>query len=102
LCEYVTDETFVPKEGGYEETDVEEVTAVGSLEFVPEHRPDSWILRVRVEDELGNRLSVDENALEGPEEINLDQFWDEFIAPERGTALPLRAPLLADGATPVL
>ena len=52
------EKTFVPKEGGSEETDVEEVTAVGSLAFVRKHRPDSWILRVRMEDELGNRCPV--------------------------------------------
>ena len=59
------DKTFVPTEGGSKETDVEEVIAVGSLELVPEHRADYWILRVHMEDELGNRLSVEEAALEG-------------------------------------
>jgi hypothetical protein len=84
--EYVVDESFVREKGGYEETDVQEVTAVGSLEVVPEHRPGSWILRVRVKDELGNRIPADEDAPAGPEEISLDQFWDEFIAPQRGIA----------------
>lgn len=84
--EYVLDESFTPEKGGYEETDVSEVTAVGSLEVKPEHRPDSWILRVRVMDELGARLPVDEDAPKEPEEISLDQFWSEFIAPEGGTA----------------
>ncbi len=78
------DEGFERETGGYEETDVQEITAVGSLDVVPEHRPDSWILRVRVKDELGNRIPADEDAPEGPEEISLDQFWDEFIAPARG------------------
>lgn len=84
--EYVQDESFIAEKGGYEETGVSEVTAVGSLEVMPEHLSDSWILRVRVVDELGDRLPVDEDAPEGPEEISLDQFWSEFIAPERGTA----------------
>lgn len=84
--EYVRDESFVAEEGGYEETDVSEVTAVGSLEVKPEHQSDSWILQVSVVDELGDRLPVDEDAPEGPEEISLDQFWSEFIAPDRGTA----------------
>ncbi len=99
LCEYVTDKTLVLCEGGSEETDVEEVTAVGSLEFVPEHRADYWVLRVHMEDELGNRLPVDEEALEAPGELSLEQFCGEILADERGTALPLCAPLLAAGAT---
>lgn len=84
--EYVLDESFAGKKSGYEETGVQEVTAVGSLEVVPEHQPDSWILQVRVEDELGDRIPADEDALEGPEEISLDQFTEEFIAPQRGAA----------------
>lgn len=84
--EYVLDESFIPEKDGYEETDVSEVAAVGSLEVKPEHRPDSWILRVRVVDELGDRLPLEEDAPDAPEEISLDQFWSEFIAPERGTA----------------
>lgn len=84
--EYVLDESFIPEKDGYEETDVSEVTAVGSLEVKPEHHPDSWILRVRVVDELGDRLPLEEDAPEGPEEISLNQFWSEFIAPDRGTA----------------
>lgn len=85
--EYILDESFIPEKDGYEETDVSEVTAVGSLEVKPEHRPDSWILRVRVVDELGDRLPLEEDAPDGQEEITLEQFWTEFIAPERGTAL---------------
>jgi hypothetical protein len=84
--EYVVDESFPRETGGYEASDVERVIAVGSLEVVPEHRPDSWVLRVRVKDELGNRLPADEDAPEGPEAIGLDQFWDEFMAPGRGMA----------------
>lgn len=84
--EYVPDEGFIPEKGGFEETDVSEIAAVGSLEVKPEHRPDSWILRVRVVDELGDRLPLEEDAPDAPEEISLDQFWSEFIAPERGTA----------------
>ena len=85
--EYVVDESFRPETGGYEETDVREVTAVGSLEAAPEHRPDSWILRVRVNDDLADRFPEDEEGAEdGPKEISLDQFWNEFIAPGRGEA----------------
>ena len=84
--EYVLDESFAGKKSGYEETAVQEVTPVGSLEVVPEHEPESWILRVRVEDDLGDRIPPDEDALEGPEEISLDEFWEEFISPLRGVA----------------
>ena len=84
--EYTVDEGFRPEKGGYEETDVGEVVAVGSLEVMPEHRPESWILRVRVEDELGDRLPPDEEVPEGPEEIHLDEFVEAFINPRHGTA----------------
>ncbi len=84
--EYVLQESFAGKKSGYEETGVQEVTPVGSLEVVPEHQPESWILRVRVEDELGGRIPPDEDALKGPEEISLGQFWEEFISPLRGAA----------------
>ena len=84
--EYVQDESFNAEQGGYEDADVSEVRAIGSLEVKPELRPDSWILRVRVVDELGDRLPVDEDAQAEPEEIGLEQFYSEFIAPDRGTA----------------
>lgn len=84
--EYVLDESFAGKKSGYEETAVQEVIPVGSLEVVPEHQPESWVLRVRVEDDLGDRIPPDEDALEAPEEISLDQFWQEFISPLRGVA----------------
>lgn len=84
--EYVLDENFVPKKGGYEETSVSEITPVGSLEVKPALRPESWILRVRVVDELGARLPLDADAPEGPEEISLARFRNDFIAPGRGTA----------------
>jgi hypothetical protein len=84
--EYVVDESFPREKGGYEGADVERAIAVGSLEVVPEHHPDSWVLRVRVKDELGDRIPADEDVPEGPEAIGLDQFWDEFMAPGRGMA----------------
>ncbi|MDH3472767.1 MAG: hypothetical protein OEM59_03660 [Rhodospirillales bacterium] len=84
--EDVAEDGFRPEKGGYEETEVREVTAVGSLEAVPEHRPDRRTLGVRVEDELGARIPGDEDAPEGPEEIALGEFWEEFVAPGRGAA----------------
>ena len=84
--EYVVDEDFAPEKSGYEGIGVQEVTAVGSLEVAPADHRESWILRVRVEDELGDRLPIDESAPEAPEEITLDAFWDEFMAPRRGMA----------------
>lgn len=98
--EYALDENFKPEEGGYEETDVSEVAAIGSLEVKPEHGPDSWVLQVRVVDELGDRLPVDEDVPEGQEEISLGQFWSEFMAPGRGTAsIQVSASSLEDKGT---
>jgi len=84
--EYVVDEHFVPEKKGYEETEVREVTAVGSLEVIPEHRPETWTLHVRVENELRDRLPPDEDVPEEPEEISLETFVEEFIIPRDSTA----------------
>jgi hypothetical protein len=80
--EFTVDDSFKPEAGGYEETDVSEVTAVGTLEVKPQHPPDSWLLRVRVEDELGDRVPEDESVPEEPEDMDLDAFWHEFIEPK--------------------
>jgi hypothetical protein len=66
--------------------DVDAIVAVGTVEIRPTASTESWLLRVQVEDSLGDRLPEDESAPEGPEEIDLEEFWAEFIAPGRGAA----------------
>ena len=84
--EFVADAGFTPETGGYEDTGVGEVTAVGTLEVKPHHQPDSWVLTVRVEDELGARVPDDETVADAPEDMDLDDFWAEFIEPTRTMA----------------
>lgn len=69
-----------------ESGDLSEITAIGLLEVTPAPEANGWVLRVRVEDPLGSRLPDDEPASEGEEEIDLDAFFTDFIAPERGAA----------------
>jgi hypothetical protein len=63
-----------------------EVTAIGVLEVRPLVPAEGWLLLVRVEDDAGARLPEDEPVPDGEEEIDLETFNAEFIAPERGTA----------------
>lgn len=44
-----------------------------------------WLLQVRVEDVVGPHAPEDESVPDIPEEIDLDDFSAEFIAPDRGT-----------------
>jgi hypothetical protein len=66
--------------------DITEITAVGELEVAPKPPVHGWVLRVRVEDTLGERLSQDEPATEPDEEIDLEAFRESFIASGSGTA----------------
>lgn len=63
--------------------DLGEVVAVGVLEISPLSTAAGWLLRIRMEDPLGPRLPDDEPAPEGEEEIDLDTFQAEFVAPGR-------------------
>jgi hypothetical protein len=71
-----------------EEADPLDATgAVGILEVTPSLGRDGWVLTIRVEDEIGDRLPEDESAPDEEEEIDLETFNSDFIVPERGTVL---------------
>lgn len=69
-----------------EETELAELTAVGILEVNPTDASEGWALEVRVEDELGPHTPDDESVAGESEEIDLDAFEADFLAPGRGTA----------------
>ena len=72
--------------GDVEREDLSEKAEVGTMEVVPRHKPSLWTLRVRVVDEIGPTLPVDEPVPSGEEEIDLLAFYEEFIANDRGLA----------------
>lgn len=69
-----------------EREDLTEVTEIGVLEVAPQHGAEGWVLRVRIEDALGERLPEDAPAPDEPEELDLNNFQKEFVLPGRGTA----------------
>jgi hypothetical protein len=69
-----------------EEEGLSETREVGILEVRPRHDPHRWVLRIRVEDDIGPRIPEDESVSEGEEEIDLSAFYEEFIKGNRGTA----------------
>ena len=71
---------------GEDEEDISDILAIGALEVGPSAAEDGWRLLIRVEDRIGPRLPEDEDAPEGEEELDLQSFEADFIAPERGTA----------------
>jgi hypothetical protein len=69
-----------------EEEGLSESCQVGILEVRPRHEPHRWVLRIRVEDDIGPRVPEDEPVPEEEEEIDLGAFYEEFIKGNRGTA----------------
>ena len=72
--------------GDVDSEDITEVIAIGELEVKPKPPLHGWVLRVRIEDAPGPRLSADAASVESDEEIELEAFYEDFIAPDRGTA----------------
>lgn len=68
-----------------EDQDVAVLTTVGTLEVQPREAAHHWVLRVRIGDVVGSHLPEDESVPEDPEEIDLETFNTEFVAPDRGT-----------------
>ena len=66
--------------------DVAMLTTIGTLEVRPTGGGPRWTLRVRIEDEVGPHLPDDESVPEDAEEIDLEAFEADFVAPDSGTA----------------
>ncbi len=85
--EYVTEPVNDrEKDGLDEEMDVASLMTIGVLEAWPTGTEDGWRLQIRVEDIVGPHTPEEESVPAGPEEIDLDDFEADFIAPDRGTA----------------
>lgn len=67
-----------------EETDAASLLTIGVLEAWPAGAEDGWRLQVRVEDVVGPHTPEEESVPDHPEEIDLDDFEAEFVAPDRG------------------
>jgi hypothetical protein len=72
--------------GDQEREELNEIATVGILEIAPLEARKGWLLTVLIEDEAGPRVPDDNAAPESDEEIDLNDFYDEFIRPERGNA----------------
>jgi hypothetical protein len=84
--EYSTEPVADPEEAGIgEEPEVATLTTTGTLEVRPVAVEHVWVLRVRVDDVVGSHLPEDESVPEDAEEIDLDAFYEDFIAPDSGT-----------------
>jgi len=85
--EYVSEPVANLDEAGLsEDTDVSSMTTVGVLEVTPSGDGARWLLQARVEDVVGPHVPEDESVPDIPEEIDLEAFDREFVAPDRGTA----------------
>jgi len=89
-CSRETGELPLRKEfrlGDEAREDVSEVVTLATLNIKPLEPSDGWSLTVVVEDDLGSCVSEeDPEAEEGEEqEIDLDTFYDEFLASGRGS-----------------
>jgi hypothetical protein len=72
--------------GDQEREELSEIATVGVLEIAPLDARKGWLLTVLIEDEVGPRAPDDDDAPESDAEIDLNDFYDEFIRPERGNA----------------
>lgn len=85
--EYSTEPVAELDEAGIgEDQDVASLTTIGTLEVQPVDVEHPWVLRVRVEDVVGPHLPEDESVPEDAEEIDLETFNSDFIAPDTGAA----------------
>jgi hypothetical protein len=58
------------------------MTTIGLLEVAPPPGGHHWVLRIRVEDPVGEHLPDDGSVPDGPEEIGLEEFEACFLASE--------------------
>lgn len=85
-CEYVSDEPSGGQiEDSSEDTGLHSISTTATLEISPASAEDGWMLKVYVEDIVGPHVPEDGSVPDGPEEIQLDDFYTRFIAPESGT-----------------
>jgi hypothetical protein len=72
--------------GDLEREELSEISEIGFLEVLPRREPRRWVLRIRVEDDIGPHLPEDESSAPDDEEIDVLTFYEEFFAADRGLA----------------
>lgn len=65
--------------------DTGSLITVGLLELTPVDAAAGWRLALRVDDIVGPHVPEDDSVAGYPEEIDLDDFYSAFIAPDNGT-----------------
>ena len=84
-CKYVADELNGEHvEEVNEDTGVHSMSTMATLEISPASAADGWMLKVFAEDVVGPHVPEDSSVPGGPEEIELDDFFTKFIAPDSG------------------
>ena len=74
------------------------MTTVGVLEVAPPAGAGNWVLRLRIEDQVGSHLPDEGSVPDGPEEIGLAQFERCFLAADDLDAtITLETGTAADG-----
>lgn len=58
--------------------EVDEIVKLGLIDIESTGKSEGWTLHLTVVDELGDHLPDDAEAAEGPEEIEMAEFWREF------------------------
>ena len=67
-----------------EDQDIAVPTTIGMLELWPGEMQDPWRLRVRITDAAGSHLPEDESVPDDAEEIDIEAFYRDFVAPDTG------------------
>jgi hypothetical protein len=80
--EFLTEDGPVSTMGIDADDDISVMTTIGLLEVAPRPGAHHWVLRVRVEDPVGEHLPDDGSVPDGPEEIGLEEFEACFLASE--------------------
>jgi hypothetical protein len=67
------------------EDDTSSLITVGVLEITPVDSVDGWTLSVSIEDVVGPHVPEDDSVSGYPEEIDLDDFQEQFANSDSGT-----------------
>ena len=68
-----------------EDSGIQSITTTATLEVSPAVATEGWVLKVCVEAVVGPHMPEDGSVADEPEEIQLDDFYAQFIAPDTGT-----------------
>jgi hypothetical protein len=72
--------------GDEERDDLSETATMATLQIAPSHPSDGWLLTVTIDDEIGPPMPEGIAMGNEEQEIDVDEFYDEFLRPGRGNA----------------